>query len=240
MTGTDGFGFVAHHDATSGSLRVVHCLDFLCSTSEKFVVDGSPRVGWYSSLAINPAATGGGGRPLIAYYDDNLDDLRVLHCETLGCEHGYYEVIDGLTEGTSSPPNADGIGRHGEHAKGVPQVLAKNGGKAEAGNMGSFATMVVNPADNKAVVAYAEISGINIDLRVAHLQTCTSFPSASPTLRPSVSPTAALTVSPSVTPTAASTPTASPTTSRPTQWDLLGDDTHVFSEISQSVASSDF
>ena len=68
---------------TNGDLKVVHCTDPDCTGGDESIVtvDGAAgNVGSHNSLALD-----GGGNPVISYYDDTADDLKVTHCDTPYC-----------------------------------------------------------------------------------------------------------------------------------------------------------
>lgn len=69
-TGGDGLPFIAYR--TDGALKVAHCKDIACMSSEIVTVDPGPSVGSFTSLATDPF-----GMPTIAYFDEANHDLKV-------------------------------------------------------------------------------------------------------------------------------------------------------------------
>jgi predicted regulator of Ras-like GTPase activity (Roadblock/LC7/MglB family) len=92
--GTDGLPVVSHYDITNSDLEVVHCGNAACTagnTTTPVVTTGA--VGFSTSIAI-----GADGLPVVSYYDDSTDDLRVVHCGNAACS----------ASNTSTEVDADG------------------------------------------------------------------------------------------------------------------------------------
>jgi hypothetical protein len=74
--GTDGYPVVAYQDFTDKKLKLVHCTNYECSTKEDPVFIDDPGTqtnsGGYTSLAI-----GTDGYPVISYYDDDNNHLKI-------------------------------------------------------------------------------------------------------------------------------------------------------------------
>jgi hypothetical protein len=85
-TGTDGFGIISYRDFVSNELKVVHCTNAACSTFDgPYTLDSSGTVGAYTSIAI-----GDDGMPLIAYFDQTNEDLKLAHCNDAACSSGAF------------------------------------------------------------------------------------------------------------------------------------------------------
>jgi len=90
--GSDGFGIISYQDFTVNALKVVHCTNAACTAFDPPVtIDGGGTVGGYTSIAI-----GADGRPLIAYYESNLGDLKLARCNNATCSNGAaIRTVDG-------------------------------------------------------------------------------------------------------------------------------------------------
>jgi predicted regulator of Ras-like GTPase activity (Roadblock/LC7/MglB family) len=84
--GSDGLPVISHFDDSSDALRVVKCNDAACvggDETRSLVDDPAGRVGLYSSIAV-PAD----GLPVVAYYDDTADALKIAKCNDPACSGG--------------------------------------------------------------------------------------------------------------------------------------------------------
>jgi len=72
--GTDGNPVISYHDLTNDELKVAHCGNISCSDGNTItVVDSTDDdVGQFTSIAI-----GSDNKPVISYFDDTNDDLKV-------------------------------------------------------------------------------------------------------------------------------------------------------------------
>src|SRR5262249_45131892 len=77
--GADGLGFVSYLDGTNGNLKVAHCTNLACSTSQTHTVVSSGTV----ADDQTSVTVGTDGLPLISYVDNG--NLRVAHCADVGC-----------------------------------------------------------------------------------------------------------------------------------------------------------
>jgi uncharacterized cupredoxin-like copper-binding protein len=77
-----GYPVVSHYDAQNERLRLLHCTDPNCSGRDESITspDTASFFGWDTSLALDAS-----GYPVVAYYDDDNFDLKVLHCNDPGC-----------------------------------------------------------------------------------------------------------------------------------------------------------
>ncbi len=79
--GTDGRPVIAYHDSGNGNLMVAKCGDAVCAGPPTIsTVDNSAMVGWDASIAI-----GSEGYPIISYFDDTNNDLKVAKCRNAAC-----------------------------------------------------------------------------------------------------------------------------------------------------------
>jgi len=80
----DGSGFpvIAYYDPLNGDLKLARCSDTTCTAAPTIVAldAGDTRVGAYASLELNSADV-----PVISYYDEDEDDLKLMKCSDLVC-----------------------------------------------------------------------------------------------------------------------------------------------------------
>ena len=176
--GADGFPVIAYQDATNANLKVAKCVNVACTgVSTLSTVDNSAgSVGLFTSIAI-----GVDGLPVIAYYDDTNDDLKVAKCANAACS------------GVSTLSIVDSAGSVGQYASiaigadGLPVIayrdftnldlkVAKCANAAcaagtstlstvdSAGDVGPYASIAIG-ADGLPVIAYFHSS--DGDLKVA-------------------------------------------------------------------------
>ncbi|MEM7340625.1 MAG: calcium-binding protein [Actinomycetota bacterium] len=89
---------VAYHDATNGALKIIHCNDPFCNIGGDSITTPDPGgnagadvVGTHTSIALD-----GAGFPVVSYYDETNEDLRVMHCNDVNCAGGNesIEIVD--------------------------------------------------------------------------------------------------------------------------------------------------
>ncbi len=97
--GTDGFPIISYSDGTNSDLKVVHCTNASCSTTDTPVtLDSTGSVGAYTSITI-----GTDGFPIISYHDGSNYYLKVVHCTNASCST------------TDTPVTLDSTGVVGEY-----------------------------------------------------------------------------------------------------------------------------
>jgi hypothetical protein len=98
--GDNGNPIISYYDYTNTALKVAACTTAGCTgTSMITTVDSTGDVGYFPSIAI-----GDNGNPVISYYDDTNEDLKVAACTTAGCT------------GTSTITTVDSTGDVGQYS----------------------------------------------------------------------------------------------------------------------------
>lgn len=89
--GADGSPVVSFRDPEADDLKFAYCTNSACDDGGHrwLTIDPTPGVGSQSSLAI-----GSDGRPIISYFDDANDDLRVLHCGRPRCNEVFASAFE--------------------------------------------------------------------------------------------------------------------------------------------------
>ena len=87
---------VAFYDATNAKLKILHCNDPNCAPGGDSITvpDTTALVGNHASMALDAA-----GNPVVSYYNDSTDDLRILHCNDPNCAGGNESITDADTTG---------------------------------------------------------------------------------------------------------------------------------------------
>lgn len=89
IVGADGFPIISFFDSVNGDLRVAHCTDRACRSSELFTLDQTGIVGEFSSITIRKD-----GLPVISYYDRSNGNLKLASCLTRSCSTSSSVVVD--------------------------------------------------------------------------------------------------------------------------------------------------
>ena len=84
--GLDGYPVIAYQDFTSGLLKVAKCNDQACAGQNEIIstIDGlENEVGRFASVAV-----GWDGFPVISYFDDSAQSLKIAKCNDPACSGG--------------------------------------------------------------------------------------------------------------------------------------------------------
>jgi hypothetical protein len=176
--------------ASKIGLKILHCDDPKCEGDESsnIAIPDTGEVGWFSSLVLDAA-----GNPVVGYYDFSSGDLKILHCDDPNCAGDESKNI--------TAPDTDGGGVASTismvlDAKGNPVVSYYDSSKGQlkilhcddpnctgdetgsiatptdaAGNVGMFASLVLDAAGNP-VVSYYDFSNGNLNILHCANQTC--------------------------------------------------------------------
>jgi hypothetical protein len=97
---SSGFPVISYYNSSNSDLKVAICGDALCTSGNTLTtVDQMGLVGRSSSLVLN-----GSGFPVIAYYDETNNDLKLVTCGNALCASGNtFSVVDAnITASASS------------------------------------------------------------------------------------------------------------------------------------------
>lgn len=96
--GRDGFPFITYYKGgTSDDLVAIHCATKTCSSGTSNAIVTAGNVGRHSSVAIDPF-----GRPIVAFYDDSTNGLKVARCTNVACSSATVDVVDDPAGGSPS------------------------------------------------------------------------------------------------------------------------------------------
>ena len=88
--------YISYLDRKNGDLRVIRCLDYKCGRAQINVIDkGTGKAGYvgeYNSIDITKQ-----GHPVIGYFDNNFNNLKLAICEDTDCYRSVIKHVD--TEG---------------------------------------------------------------------------------------------------------------------------------------------
>jgi len=85
--GADGLPVISYYDLTNKELKVAHCGNTSCNGGNEITTVDNPDnndVGRYTSIAI-----GVDDNPVISYFDNSANDLKVVHCHEPTCHDGF-------------------------------------------------------------------------------------------------------------------------------------------------------
>ena len=185
--GADGLGLISYYDYTNHDLKVLHCGEVLCKTSNTITsVDTPGDVGGATSITI-----GVDGLGLISYIDFANHDLKVLHCGNTLCSAGNTatSVDTAVWVGqlnTSITIGGDGLGLISYWDLGNLDLkvlhcgnLACSSGNASAavdtgGDVGGY-NSITTGADGLGLIAYYDHSNGNLKVLHCGSPACSSF-----------------------------------------------------------------
>lgn len=81
----NGFPLVAYRDITAGGLKYIRCGNAACSSGNNIVTIPTPAGNAVYTIDL---VVGPDGMPVISYYQDGDQALRIIRCATLRCEFG--------------------------------------------------------------------------------------------------------------------------------------------------------
>jgi hypothetical protein len=96
---------VSYYDWTNFDLRLLRCNDPSCDGGDEssLTVDSEGDVGWQSSLELDAA-----GNPVVSYYDHSNGDLKLMHCDTLGCSTDVTPPVASIALSPAAPDGSNG------------------------------------------------------------------------------------------------------------------------------------
>ena len=108
--GTNGNPIISYYDLTNSDLKVAACNNPTCTTSTNTTIDSNSTGidGQFTSIAI-----GTNGNPIISYYDETNNDLKIAVCNNPTCttstnttidSNGYVGQYTSITIGTNGNP----------------------------------------------------------------------------------------------------------------------------------------
>jgi len=81
---------ISYYDFTNKDLKLAACVDASCSSSTIRMVDSTAdEVGEYTSIAL-----ASGDKPVISYFDNTNDDLKVALCHDPTCSSSSKRIVD--------------------------------------------------------------------------------------------------------------------------------------------------
>ena len=166
---SSGNPVIAYTDTANRDLKLVHCDDPNCAGVETpQTVDSADEVGLYTALILDSS-----GNPVISYYDNTNDDLKLVHCDDPNCagvetpqtvdSSGNVGVSSSLVLDSSGNPviSYSGVGGlrlvhcDDPNCAGVetPQLVDANGG--------TWTSLVLDSSGNP-VISYSGVGGLHL------------------------------------------------------------------------------
>jgi hypothetical protein len=189
VIGTDGQLFIAYYRQASLDLRLLRCVDVLCSQHSTITIDSVGDVGDFNAIAL-----GAGERPALSYYDRTNGDLKFARCSDPQCSAVVTRTLDSLGDvgqfasitATAGSETADGpaIAYYDATSRDLrylrcndPDCTAPVGATIDSsGDVGSFARIVFD--GGTPVIAYRDATVDRLKLAICNNDQC-----AAPTLR---------------------------------------------------------
>jgi hypothetical protein len=88
-----GFPVISYYEKDGGNLRIAHCNDLNCTGGgeNRQIIDSVGDVGQETMLRLDV-----NGYPVISYYDNTNDDLKLVYCNDVNCEgaNEHFETLD--------------------------------------------------------------------------------------------------------------------------------------------------
>ncbi len=176
--GTDNLPVISYYDSTNDDLKVVHCGNKLCNSGNTITtVDSTDDVGLFTSIEI-----GLDNNPVISYWDQTNNDLKVVHCGNASCSSGNTITIvdsaDDVGEYTSIEIGSDNnpVISYWDETNDDLKVVHCGNASCSSGNtittvdssaddVGSYTSITIG-SDNNPVISYRDET--NDDLKVVH------------------------------------------------------------------------
>lgn len=90
-TRASGNPIVSYYHFNAGVLKVYDCADAACSSGTVRILDEGDgnRVGGYTSIAVRAS-----GNPIISYWDESAENLKLFDCTNAACSSGAVRILD--------------------------------------------------------------------------------------------------------------------------------------------------
>ncbi len=174
--GADGLPVISYWDSTNADLKVAKCNDTACAGGNETLstVDSAGDVGRFTSVAL-----GADGLPVISYFDNTNDDLKVAKCNDAACAGGdeTLSTVDSAVLGsagqhTSIALGADGLPliSHFDNTNDDLRVAKCNDAACAGGDetrstvdfQGGASTSIALGADGLHVISYGSSTGLKV------------------------------------------------------------------------------
>jgi len=183
---SSGYPVISYYDATNKTLNLAYCIGNVDCTSGLIVgrtLDNAADVGRYSSLALNSS-----GYPVVAYYDADNGDLKLVVCSDSTCvakavvtvdSTGTVGVYPSLVLNGSDYPIISYFDSTNNHLKlvacGNTTCTSGNTFKTvdSSPNNGTYSSIALNASGNP-VISYREYTIGSLKLAICGNSTCTA------------------------------------------------------------------
>jgi hypothetical protein len=179
--GADGLALISYRNMTNYDLKVLHCGNTACNGGNIVTTVDNGEFGSTSGPQTS-ITIGADGLGLVSYYDNTVDDLKVLHCGNTTCNGGNITTtvdssgdVGGFNALTTG---ADGLGLISYYAQNTGDLKVLHCGNAacNSGNtittvdgnasvVGYFTSITIG-ADGLGLISYHDAT--NRDLKVLH------------------------------------------------------------------------